>query len=249
MAPLGYFRPERDPQTGRPLTYEERSAKRRQNYKPTPLPPVLTAPQMSDSQRSTIREQVKQGHQEAQSLAAIQESARQAALDASIPEHERRPMNPWTRLIKEWQSQSFRPDVARKIKDYRRLEKIEEAKIDAIMDEKARVHAISTNPETIKARSLLATVAAGATPEEEIAIARCQGLIDAGVADAVFDAIQPIVESRLQRIRAAIVDQAERKSALDASYSDLAEKEKAMTDLLPEPEAEPEPEPTTETIE
>lgn len=203
---------------------EQDAARRAAQKQETPTHEEFYA--MSYEQRKAMRLAAEQGKVESRQLAAIEEAtARQAAIDAT-PEHLRRPENIFTRLIAEWQSKSYRPDVAAKIKVYTEKEVGRDREIEAEMADKLRQYEVENNPETKPAREHWQKASAGAeTDTERREWALLHGLIDGGAANRYWELAQPILERRLQSIEKKIVEHAGRQAP-------LAEEGKALATAL-----------------
>jgi hypothetical protein len=215
---VSYYRPQTDA-AGNKLSYEQRRQIRRaQAHTPTP-PVVHEVSPLSYDERRQMRRAEESGRREAGCLAETRETERKATELAATPEHLRRPENVWRKLITEWSPKSYLPDVARKIAEYERRADADDARIDAEMTERARRHAVESNPETAKAREHLATASAAAdTPEERNEWARLAGLIDGGQADAYWDGAAALVSARLSRLQSRQAEEADKKAAQDAAY-------------------------------
>jgi hypothetical protein len=207
---------------GTQMNFKQRSAARRaadaerraaEKHEAPTRDPFYDLP---ESERRAIRRSEEQGRVEARQLAeTARQVKRQAEYDAT-PEHLRRPENIFTRLIAEWESKSYRPDVAAKIKAYREKEAQREREIGIEMADKLREFEVENNPETKPAREHWQKASAAAdTDEERREWARLKGLIDGGAAGTYWQEAQPILERRLTLIGEKIVEHAGRQAPLD----------------------------------
>ena len=131
--------------TGEAMRYNERRAKRR--AADAERPKQVNESPTRDSlygvpyhERRAIRRAEQQGRREGEQLAVITEQAkRQAELDA-LPEHERRPPNHWRQLIEVRRPDAWRRDVGRRLKVYEREARMEDERIDALMEQRKKQH-------------------------------------------------------------------------------------------------------------
>lgn len=243
---------------GQKMTYQERraerhaaDAERRSQKKQEPIgrEPIFELP---CDERRRLRRAEQQGQVEGEQRAAIEERAKKQAEHDATPIHLRRPENIFSRLIAEWDSKSYRPDVARKIKNYRKLETQRGKEIDAEMAERLRQYDVENNPETESAREHWEKASAAVeTEEERQEWARLKGLIEGGGAMDYWDQVAPIMQARLETIQAAIVEQAGRQAPLAEEAAALADKQKASEELqvTPDESGEPTKENSYEVIE
>jgi hypothetical protein len=220
---ISYVRPPTDA-AGNKLSYEQRRAARRQaeaekraqQSKAPPARPDFY--NQSYAERQRIRKAEEQGRQEAAVIAANQEAARKAADLAATPEHLRRPDNVWKRLIAEFQSQAFRPEIAKKIAEYQKRAEEEDRRIESIMAEKARRHSVETDPETVKAREHLASASQAAeTEEERREWAKLSAMIDCGQAAEYWNQSAALTQARVTRLQVRLAEEAGKSAAQDAA--------------------------------
>ena len=174
--------------------------------------------------------------------AEIEEAARKRAEVESTPEHLVRPPNPWRELIELRKADGHRADVARRLKIYEREAKVEDEQIDKLMEEKARRHDLESAPEYAKALGHWDRASAAAENDEERQEwSRLKGLIEGGGASQYWDEVAPIMQGRLQKVRADAIANAAKQWPLDEEAAAIAEKEKATAELQvkEEPRAEP----------
>lgn len=203
---MQYFQPQRDA-SGRVLTYQERAALRREKEALAPKEQrgPITRPDMSYGDRAALRRAADRGKREGEVRAAQTESARKAAVLAATPATFRRPANVWRDLEAVWESQAYRPEIARKLADYRDRAEKEDARIDAEMAEKQRRFDVESNPETALCRAHLASASLGAdTPEEKEAWARLAGLVEGGASAEYWDGSARLCAIRLEKSQAAL---------------------------------------------
>jgi hypothetical protein len=192
---------------GSQMSYTQRKAERQrqdaerratQKNEPAARDPFYDLP---ESERRAIRRSEEQGRIAAQRLSAIESQAkRQAGIDGT-PEHLRRPENIFTRLIAEWEGKSYRPDVAAKIKAYRKQEAQREKEIEIEMADKLRQYKVNNDPEVQRARAHLESARAGAEPQEQVELARLSGILSAGQSGAYWDSVAELMAARLRRIQ------------------------------------------------
>lgn len=122
-----YYRPPTNPD-GSKMTCAQRRAERRaanaerraqQKQEPIGHDPIFDLP---CDERRRLRRTEQQGRQEGEQRAAIEAKEQCRAEIAATPEHLRRPENVFSRLLSEWESKSYRPEIARKIRHYKKLE-------------------------------------------------------------------------------------------------------------------------------
>lgn len=242
-----YYRPPTAPD-GSKMTFAQRQAARRaadiehraaQKQEPPTRDPIFELP-FADRQR--LRRAEAQGRREGEQRAAVEERAkRQAEFDA-LPDHEKRPPNKWRQLIELRQKDVGRKDVARRIKVYEREAKIEDERIDAIMEERRKRHELESAPEYAKAIAHWESASANAESEEERQEwARLKGLIEGGGAMDYWGQVSPIIQARLERVQAAVVEQAGRQAPMATEAKELAEKQKATEELQVTPDESSEP--------
>ncbi len=199
-----YYRPPTNPNK----SYAERRAERQQQdaeqraaqkNEPIGRDPFYS---LSADQRRAIRRSEEQGHREGEQRAAIETQATMQAAIENTPQHLRRPENVYEHLIAEHENQSYRPDVANRIKRFKRLAAERAREIDREMADKLRRYEVETNPETKPAREHWERASASAeTDEERQQWARLRGLIDGGGAAAYWDQVSPIMQARLQKAK------------------------------------------------
>ena len=149
-------------------------------------------------ERRRLRRAEEQGRREGMERNAIEEAARKKAEYESIPEHLRRPENIFNRLIAEHEDFSYRPDVANRIKKFKKLAVEREKEINAEMADKLRQYEVENNPETKPALEHWERANVSAeTEEQKQEWARLKGLIDSGHASLYWDEVAPIMQSRL----------------------------------------------------
>ena len=227
---IHYVRPPTNVDGSR-MSYEQRKAARKAQANPLAPPIVIQRPDQTYEQRKSSRKAEEQGRQEAVVIADAQEAARKAAELANTPEHLRRPRNVWRDLIDQWQGQAYRPEIAKKLDNYRLRAEKEDSRIDADMAERARRHAVETNPETIKAREHLATVSQGADDAERLELARLRGLIEAGGAADYWAQVQPLTQARLARLQERVAAETANRAEHDAEWEALQAELKAAEGL------------------
>ena len=232
---IHYHKPQTDA-AGNRLTYEQRRAIRRaqeaeKRASQTPETPTREPVyDMTFDERQGLRKAEELGRREAASIAEQQQASRKAAELAAIPEHLRRPANVWRDLIRVHQSQSYRPEIVRKIADYEKRAILEDSRLDALMAEKARRHAVESNPETVKAREHHLSASAGAeTHEEKQEWARLSGLIEAGAANDYWNQAAPLMSARLAKLQERV--SAEQAASLNQEAAEQAASE-ALADAM-----------------
>lgn len=166
-------------------------------------------------ERSRLRHAEEQGRREGMERAAIEEAARKQVEYESIPEHLRRPENIFNRLIAEHEDFAYRPEVASRIKKFKKLAAEREKEIDAEMESKLRRYEAENNPETKPAFEHWERASASAeTNEEKEQWARLKGLIDAGSADSYWDEVAPVMKAQLDKIQSDTINHAAKQAPL-----------------------------------
>jgi len=237
-----YYRPPTN-QDGSRKSFTQRRAERRQQdterratqmQEPTDRDSIFNLPY---HERRQLRRAERQGQYEAEQNRRIEEQTkRQAEIDA-LPEHEKRPGNPWRDLIELRKKDSWRKDVAQRIKVYEREARIEDERIDALMAEKKRRHELESDNEYAKALAHWERADQSAENEDEReSLARLRGLIEGGDFGGYWQECQPLMESRLQRIREQMVEQAAEQAPFAEKSKVLAEQQKAAEELQVIPE-------------
>ena len=106
------------------------------------------------------------------------------------------------------------------------------------MADKLRRHEVESNPETQPAREHWEKASAGAeTNEEREVFARLRGLIDGGAAASYWGQVAPIMQARLQKVQAAVIEQAAKVGPMAEEARVLAEQERATEELQVKQEA------------
>lgn len=224
------------------MTYRERRADRRaadaerraqQKQEPMGRDSIFD---LSYDERRRLRRAKKQGQREGEQRAAIEEQAKKQAEYDALPEHEKRPPNKWRQLIELRQKDVGRKDVARRLKVYEREAKIEDERIDAIMEEKKRRHELESAPEFAQALAHWESASANAESEEEREEwARLKGLIEGGGALDYWGQAHPILERRLAKIQESFGNQIERQSEIVNETKALADEVEAVAELQVSP--------------
>jgi hypothetical protein len=187
------------------------------------------------NERRRLRRAQEQGQKEAQHLVAIETRERAQAVIDATPEHLRRPENIYSRLVAAHEGKAYRPEIAARLRRFKRLETEREKEIDAEMEGKLRQFEIESNPETSLARQHWETASAGADSEQERQEwARLKGRIDGGAASSYWDEARAILDARLARIREKIVTQAAKQAPLAMEAKELAAQQKATEALAKE---------------
>ena len=187
---------------------------------------------LPETERRAIRRAEEQGRLEGQQLANLQEAARQQAVIDATPPHLRRPDNIFTRLIAEWQSKAYRPDVAHKIKIYKEKEVEREREIEIEMADKLREFEVMNNSETKPAREHWEKAnAAAESPEEKREWARLKGLIDGGGANQYWQQCQPLIEKRLAAIQQRMDEQIGKQAIVVGESKALAVELESVSEL------------------
>jgi hypothetical protein len=222
---------------GSTMSYAQRKAQRQrqdaerraaQNGEPTGRDPFFDLPL---NERRRIRQAEEQGRREAQQLAAIEEQAkRQFDYDAT-PEHERRPRNTWRDLIEMRKPDAWRKDVAQRIKLYEKEARAEDERIDALMAEKQKRQELESAPEYARALAHWDRVSMDADADEAIELARLKGVIEGGGANRYWQEVHPLTETRLEKARAAVVENARRQARTAVDAVALTAKQKAIEEL------------------
>ena len=226
-----YYRPPTNPD-GSKMNFQERRAARRaterQQEQPAPRPDLYN---LSSDQRRAMRRSEEQGRREGARCAAIEEQAKRQAEYDALPEHEKRPPNPWRELIEKRKPDAWRKDVARRIKIYEREARIEDERIDALMAEKKKRYDLETAPEYARALAHWERASMNADTEEQTELARLKGLIDGGGANEYWDQVAPLMQSRLHKVQSAVIEHAARQEPLAQEAAALADKQKIAEEL------------------
>lgn len=218
-------------------TYAQRRAERRQQDaerraqtdEPITRDPIYNLPA---DERRRLRRAEEQGREEAKHLIAIEEREKmQAAIDAT-PEHLRRPKNIYHSLCAAHEQAAYRPDVAARIKRYRKLAAEREREIDLEMADKLRKYEAANNPETKPARNHWEKASAGAESEEEKREwARLHFLIEGGAANRYWSEVAPIMQARLHKMQKSWDEQIGKQAAIVGETKAMAN-ELAQVEVL-----------------
>ena len=188
-----------------------RRTARTQRGEPTARDPIYDLPL---NQRRRLRRAEEQGRREGEQRAATTEQAAKEAALAQIPEWQTRPRNQWRDLIELRKPDAWRKDVAHRIKVYEKEAQIEDERIDRLMEEKQKRHELESAPEYAKALAHWERASANADAEERQEFARLRGLIDGGGAAHYWDQVMPLMQARLTKVQAAIIEQAGKQQPL-----------------------------------
>ena len=138
-----------------------------------------------------MRRAEEQGRRERPNSLPLSKS-KQAAEDDATPEPEwHGPANQWRDLIELRKPDAWRKDVAHRIKVYEREAKIEDERIDRLMEEKQKRHELESAPEYAKALAHWERASTDADADEQQELARLKGLIDGGGAAHYWDEVAP----------------------------------------------------------
>jgi hypothetical protein len=193
-------------------------------------------------QRAKQRRAEQQGREEGRRLARIAEQEKKKAELEATPEHERRPENIYRKMIEARKTDAWRKEVKPRLREYERLAKAEEARIDAEMADKQVRFELESSPEYAKALDHWQRASERAeTPAEKAEWAKLKGFIEAGAFVAYYDGCAPIVQARLAKLQEGWDSQLNRQSEIVNETKALSEEIVEAEDLLPKPEA-PEPE-------
>ena len=193
-------------------------------------PPIGS--QSPQEQRQQLRQAEQQGRREAEQRVAAKEAARKQAEHDSLPEHERRPANQWWRMIEARKPDSWRPEVKRRLKEWERLAREEDERIDAMMAEKNRRYQLESSSEYARAADHLERISRDADPTELTTLAKLKGVIEAGGFSDYWEQCRPLMEQRLQRVQQQLADHAARQAPMDQQARTLAQREKAAAEGL-----------------
>jgi hypothetical protein len=148
------------------------------------------------------------------------------AAEAATPDHLKRPINAWAKLVEAFEDspQYKDPALMKRIEQYRERAKAEEKRIDGIMAEKKAKWEQEQNPEMEAARAHFAGVEI--PDEDRLDWEEAKGILDSGNAAKYYEVAAGLLERKRARIVGALDA---KRGALDAaqkehcdSHSELA---------------------------
>jgi len=183
---------------------------------------------------STERAILRQREAEGQAQAKAEAQARQAAREAAVPEHERRPTN-YARVVLERRLAADRPGNRTPASVVESLTKAAEDRdraIDAEMEAKRRQHLLDTDPDVQGAVQYGEAAVKLAAEEDREEWARCVGVAKEGDYKAFWVQARELNAKIAEREKAKQVEMATERTATEAAYLEQRERaNKAAAEL------------------
>ena len=177
---------------------------------------------LTDKERSILR----QAEEEGAAKVATDATARQAAREAAVPDHEKRPVN-YARRVYEMRAEQDRPGNRQSptvLESLRKRADEEDARIDAEMEAKRRAYLLANDPDVQNAVENAECALKLASDEDREARATALGMAREGDTKAYWAEARRLNHAVVEREKAKQIDVAGQRSATDAAY--LAQKEK-----------------------
>jgi hypothetical protein len=185
---------------------------------------------LTEKERSILR----QAEAEGATKVAADAKARQAAREAAVPDHEKRPVNHARRVL-EMRLEQDRPGNRQSptiLESLRKRADEEDARIDALMAEKKRQYLLANDPDVQNAVKHAEGALKLAADEDREARAKALGIAKEGDWRAYWKAVQELNTAVVERQKANQIDAATARSAAEAEYLKRKEEtDKAVAEL------------------
>lgn len=229
-------------QDGTRMNYQQRRAARRtadaerraqEKQEPITRESIYDLPY---ADRRGLRRAEAQGRREAEQRAVIEEASRKQAEYDALPDHEKRPRNPWLDLIELRKPDAWRKDVARRIKVYEREARLEDERIDSLMAERKKRHEVESSSEHAQALAHWERGhVAAESDEERQEWARLKSIVDAYPND-YWHEVAPIMQGRLQKLQERWNEQLAKQAAVVEESKAVAAEVEAVSELQVTPQ-------------